>query len=443
MESVSQERDMAQVQEALLHVLEQAAEELARPTGLIVRERKLSGPQFASLLVLGFLHNPQASLEELVQFAASLQINISSQALDQRFTLPAATFWQALFDVAISQVVKADPVAIPLLERFGAVILEDSTSCGLPDELAGLFEGCGGSRPQGTMAAFKVQVRLDMRAGQVQTSRLLDGRAADGATPLAKQERPARSLHVRDRGFFDLERIEAEQQAEDFHVTYYKTGVHLYTPDGQRLDLALQLRRHHEPREQEVLVGEHRVAMRLLAFPVPDEVAAQRRVQLARSAQRHSKAVNHEAFLLARWTLVLTNVPVALLSQDEALVLLKLRWQIELLFKLWKQHGLLDTWRSENPWRILCEVYAKLIGLLIQHWVLIISCWHEPHRSLVKAAKVVRSHAIMLAYALAGDLSVGFVLDKMERATHCGSRLNSRHTHPNTSQQLLDGLTWP
>ena len=71
-----------------------------------------------------------------------------------------------------------------------------------------------------------------------------------------------------------------------------------------------------------------------------------------------------EAWALAAWTVYVTNVPVALLSLDEALVLARCRWQIELLFKLWKQEGRIDESRSEQPWRVLCEVYAKLLGMV-------------------------------------------------------------------------------
>ena len=60
--------------------------------------------------------------------------------------------------------------------------------------------------------------------------------------------------------------------------------------------------------------------------------------------------------------------PADQLCVDDVLQLARVRWQIELLFKLWKSHGQLDKSRSDNPWRVLCELYAKLIAMLIQHW---------------------------------------------------------------------------
>jgi hypothetical protein len=82
--------------------------------------------------------------------------------------------------------------------------------------------------------------------------------------------------------------------------------------------------------------------------------------------------VSAKALELAAWTLLLTDVPPSLLTLPEALVLLRERWQIELLFKLWKQEGRLDEWRTSSPWRVLCEIYAKLIGLLLQHWLFLL-----------------------------------------------------------------------
>jgi hypothetical protein len=43
---------------------------------------------------------------------------------------------------------------------------------------------------------------------------------------------------------------------------------------------------------------------------------------------------------------VITNVPPRLLSFEQVLVVLPLRWQIERLFRLWKEHGQIDEWPS-------------------------------------------------------------------------------------------------
>src|SRR5205807_886207 len=114
-------------------------------------------------------------------------------------------------------------------------------------------------------------------------------------------------------------------------------------------------------------------------------------------------------------------------------VVVRLRWQIEWLFRLWKEHGHLDEWRSLDPWRILCELYAKLTAMVIQHWLITAGCWQDPHRSLVKAAQVVRREAGRLMMALCeGNLEqvIGSILQCMQ----AGCRLNTRRTFSNTSQ---------
>ena len=130
-----------------------------------------------------------------------------------------------------------------------------------------------------------------------------------------------------------------------------------------------------------------------------------------------------------------TNLSVAQLSLAEALTFLRLRWQIELLFKLWKGHALFMAWRSQQPWRILCEVYAKLLMLVVEHWFLLLACWEVPDRSLFKAAQTIRKHAFHLAAVLFDLPRLRLALELIRRTVSRG-RLNKRQAHPATFQRL-------
>jgi hypothetical protein len=109
-----------------------------------------------------------------------------------------------------------------------------------------------------------------------------------------------------------------------------------------------------------------------------------------------------------------------------------MRWQIELIFKLWKSHGQIDISRSRKSWRILFEVYAKLITMIIQHWTFLLANWSFPDRSLVKTAKTVRQHALNLAVAL-GDLPrLERALTILSRCLTVGCRINKSVNTPRT-----------
>lgn len=446
MSSVSQEHLLPQVAQAVLNVLSDAPQKVARSSGFVQRQSKTSGvtgANFVQMLVLGWLSNPNAPLDALVQFGADVGVQLTPQGLEQRFTAPAVTLLRQVFEAALAQVVVADPVAIPLLDRFATVVLEDSSSVRLPDALREVFAGCGGSHAgKRTSSAFKVFVRLDMLRGQLHCSRLLDGRHADSKTPFKQVENAPGTLHVRDRGFVDLVRWQQEAEHGEYMLSYYKAGMHLLSQEGHVIQIGDWLSSLvGSTAQREVLGGaEARVPMRLLVERLPDEVRKQRVAHLQAEAQKHGRCISEQNMQLAGWTLILTTAGPELLSLSQALVLLRLRWQLELLFKLWKQHGQLDCWRSANTERIQCEIYAKLIGLLLQHWLLIVGCWQDPHRSVLKAAKAVQTRAILLAVALTGGMLLVEALRRTQCATQRGSRLNSRRGAPNTSQMLMTGI---
>lgn len=108
-----------------------------------------------------------------------------------------------------------------------------------------------------------------------------------------------------------------------------------------------------------------------------------------------------------------------------------------MLIKLWKSHGKIDESRSQKPYRVLCDVYAKLLAMVVQHWLFLVDLWAYPDRSLVKAARTVARRALELARSLAQDTQL------VETIAHIGStlsgcRINRRMQHPNTYQLLVD-----
>ena len=437
-----QEQHMSSVTQIVeaLEAIFNAADALARSTGFVQRERKdkITGKRFAITLVFGLLQRGEQAMSVLSHFARHSGMSISGPGLQERFTQPAATFLQTLLNLAFTQIVVADPVAIPLLRRFREVIVEDSSTFPLPDGCQGEWQGCGGSKATGTQAAFKVQVRWDLLCGGFKGLAMQDGRTPDNCSPLKGTRRGAKSVRNADLGYFDTAEFAQEEAQGEYFFSRAKGGVKLYDEQGQELDVLTLLTEKAKAQEYEckVLVSAaRRVPARLIAVPVPEEVAVKRQSGHRRRAQKHGRKPSEALQSLCQWTLLLTNIPCEELSIAEALVLLRLRWQVELLFKLWKQTGQADVSRSEQPWHVLCDLYAKLLGLLITHWLMIVGCWHIPSRSMVKATNAIRADIVLLARAVAGKGQLREVLNEIIQGLE-GCRMDSRKSAPNAYQLM-------
>src|ERR1043166_9940875 len=127
---------ISQVARAMREVLTTSAAAAAKATRFVQRTSPLGGATFSQTLVFGFLGNPQASLEELAQTAATLGVSITPQALDQRFTPAAAACLAQVLQAALTRLITAHAVGMPLLERFPGVWVPDSSTIVLPEALA-------------------------------------------------------------------------------------------------------------------------------------------------------------------------------------------------------------------------------------------------------------------------------------------------------------------
>lgn len=427
----------------LSELLTTQATEAGVSSGCVQRRSKLSAALFVQTVVFGWLGAPLAGIGQLSRVAGALGVRISPQGLEQRFTQAAATLLQQVLAAGVTRLVASEPAAVPILQRFNGVYIQDSTTVPLPDDLAAEWPACGGGTPSAAdTASLKLQVRLEVTHGALAGPALHAGRASDRATVAVGAPLPAKALFIADLGYFSLPHLRALGADGVYWLSRLQVQPAVFAADGQRLDLLAWLRQHAATPTTTVDeavslgVGQHLPA-RLLAVRVPPDVSATRRRKLKADAQRRGKTVSQARLARADWTVLVTNVPASLVTTEEALLLARARWQIELLFKLWKSHGHLTDSRSQKTWRRVCEIFAKLLALLIQHWLFLVSCWRSPNRSLVRAAQVVRQFALALALACDSVAHRATIIRRLASGLAAGARIDARRRAPGTWQLLL------
>jgi hypothetical protein len=431
-------------------LLTTVADQLAQESGVIQRQRTFTGSTLLQTLLFGWLENPDASLSQLTTMAARLDVAVSPQALDQRFTPALVTFLDRLLDQLRPEVVAAPPVAIPLLRQFSAVYLLDATIVPLPDEWAARWPGVGGTNASG-QAALKLSTMLDLLSGRLLGPLRQAGRVHDHRAAQAHPAVPTGTLRLSDRAYFDLAALAQLDRLGSYWIMRPKIGTLLYLPDetlmvGSALAAWLAAQAH-TPLDLPVLLGgRQRLPARLIAEPASAAEQQQRLERLAEKARKAGRPVSASQRALAGWNVWVTNLPVARADVAAVVVLAHSRWQIEWLFRFWKEHLGLDRSRdvhglsvaSAKPLRVLAECYVKLLGALIVHWLIVASCWAEPERSLVKAYRQLQPGLAELACRLNRNYGVLAHLRRMAHTVGRHCTITKRRNHPSTAQLLLN-----
>ena len=410
---------------------------MAKETGFIQREVKVNGSNFAQTLVFGFLHNPKMSYRQMSQSGALSGLTITAQGLEQKFSPHSAHFMQRMLEQAVGQlVITSLHKENQILDRFVRIHIQDGSVIGLPDECVEVWQGVRPPHQKGR-SAVKLHVSLEYKSGHVSGPILAHGREHDQRSPFFQRTLQAGELRIVDLGFFDLDQMEKDDQAGGFWVIRQKQNVVLYKNDIE-LDLVAFLKKQHgDVVDIPIQIGQtQRLPARLIALRTDPQTAAERIRKLRQEALKTRKPVSAKQLFLAHWTTILTNASQDLLSPLEAYTLLRLRWQIELLFRLWKTYALVDESASENPWRILTELYAKLIAVLIQQWVLLLSVWHCPGKSIVLAASFIQAYALLIQISLKDQVALQHALSTLNKLLRATPDLLKRNLNPSTAQIL-------
>jgi hypothetical protein len=415
------------------------AADAERDSRVIVRRRTFTAASLARTFVLGFLQNPDATAEELARVAAQCGAAVTPQAIDQRQTPRLAGFLEALFRRAVRVVVGSDRALAPLLDRFPAVTLLDSTVIELPDGQRDRFPGCGGRCGFGR-AALKLQTELDLRTGALAHVGVEPGRSADSGTGRQHARRGAGAVRITDLGYFCLAVFAAMVGAGEHFLSRLQFGTGVGLPGGPAVDLLRWLAgRADRLVDRAVELGlTERLPCRLIAWRVPADQAGRRRQKL-RAAHRRKwgREPTAERLGWCDWAVLVTSVPADRLSAAEAVVLYRARWQIELLFKRWKSQDRVAAASGSTEARRMVRVWARLLAAVVRHWLVVATAWGDPTRSWAKVGDAVRGFVGRIAASLDRAAALAATIAAFRRMVATTCRRNPR-SKPGTAELLND-----
>ena len=318
---------------------------------------------------------------------------------------------KAMLGEALRQEAVSQPEVEGLLGRFNGVWIVDST---ISDQ------------------GYKILTWLNLSDGQIKLE-IVRPTVHDNGVELAHINLPGGALKLGDLGFFDLDRFAEYNQQGVFWISRYKASTKLFSAEtGQEIELTTLLTQH-DRLYLPVLVGvKKKVKAFLVVRRVSEAIGHNRQQRRADRAKRKQRIPAAKTLALAHWDIYLTNIPD--FTVDEICALARARWQIELIFKLWKSFFGLELSQSADPIRQTCLFYAKLLALWLVHVLLTL----DPHlqRSWWQAAQTLRDHATAALYALTTPDGWRHFLLHLKQALALTSRLSKRRAHPLNGQLL-------
>ena len=344
----------------------------ARQSGFVKRKSKLTGSHFAHLLVFSNGNLAQTSLLEMCQhFEYSSKRLLTKQSLDERFNSNAVAFLKLLMEEVLSRHVPSDGFK-DLLPVCETIRIKDATSFQLPEDLCDVYPGSGGKTSK---ACMKIQFEYDLKSGKILELSVGPYTTSDLTSSYQTIESVnEKDLLIRDLGYIGLDFLEKIENRSAFYLNRIKSNVSVWTADKTDcfavLDLAKienQMRKSKiNTREFLVCLGsDKKIKCRLVVECLPEEVKAEKLRKANRAAQREGRQLGKDTIARIGMNLFVTNMKEEDIPKELVWSLYRLRWQIELVFKVWKSIASVDKIKKAKRERIECHLYGKLLWVLL------------------------------------------------------------------------------
>lgn len=402
------------------------------------RPRKIKPCTFLQALVFMTVC-PVFSIREFAIHVGLLSRNVVSKVAVFLRMKPAAVDFvrEALLNSVSATSRLKEEIGRGVFAFFHRVLLQDSTNLSLPQKLATYFPGAKNQSGK-TSALLRLQAIYNALTETFVSFQLTPYGCNDQcASPSILDIIQEGDLVIRDLGYSCLPVFRAIGEMKAFYLSRYSHKIALFYRNGERFDLLGSLKKHGTL-DLELLAGsEERLHVRVVARPVPEPVAGERRRKLLNSRDKRLNPDPTHLALLG-WEIFLTNVPPKIWDARTVCRIYGVRWRIEIIFKSWKSHFKIHAFNHPAPTEVELLIYARLIYITLFQ-----SCFFAQfaafvydrtgeHLSLLKAADFF-SHCVPLALLTGGD----YPLIVQQILKHCAYEKRNKRANYGQIFQLL------
>lgn len=346
---------------------------LARETKFTQRpDGKLSGSMFFDLVIFNSDKLKDQSLNDLSLEAKERHgIDITKQSLDERFNEYAPIFLKEALEKLLEKQIVTH-VDFGEFSHFKRVLIKDSVCFDVDPSLAAAYPGSGGSASE---AAMRIQFEYDLLSGRINDLSLNAFNDQDSNDSLATIELTQEGdLIIRDMGYTSLAVLQEVIALKGFFVGRLNPNISVYEfKKGcyEKLDfvkLHKYMKKHNlSTLEKEVHLGsKEKLKVRLVIYLLPEQEVEKRLRKAAKNNKKKGgNGLSKEYKARAALNLFITNTTQEQISTDQIWMFYRLRWQIELMFKVWKSICNIHQVKKVKQYRLECYVYAKLIVIVL------------------------------------------------------------------------------
>lgn len=312
-----------------------------------------------------------------VEVKSTHGVDISGQGIDQRYNQGARKYIQELVSEQLSSQV-FQSIDVGWSSHFNRVTILDCTKFDISENLKEILPGFGGSASK---AGVCIQYELDVKSGEVNDLSIQSGKISDKKYAMHMIDSvQSGDLTIRDLGYFILDYFKNIQEKGAFFLSRLNPKVLVYQENEsklQKLDFAKlyqEMTKENLTRlDMRVYIGEkEKYPVRLIIELMPDEEVAKRLRNVNRENKKKGCRTSEKYKDRARFNLFITNITEGMLDGVTIAKIYRIRWQIELIFKVWKSVFGMNNIRQMKYDRLMCLLGTRLLLILINWEVFMI-----------------------------------------------------------------------